>query len=254
MKLGKGSPSVWPGYVAAMASLLLSLLLLLSVLVYAMTQVGTIAERYAQQIMRAVMQDELNRSSPAGGHVNEHRPSSTPTAAVAKSALPPPVGPPPVAVAPVAPPPVAPITAPAAAVAPMPAPPAAAAVPAGSVPLSERPSGPVHLRLVFESGVSELQPSQVAEIEAAVRQLKLPPETAWRLQVSAPETDPMYQRSAYRLLLQTRGVLSSLGYAPSRIGLQLTRSAAPPPGYERGEIAIYLAHNFAGGAAKEAGR
>jgi hypothetical protein len=39
MKLGKGVPSVWPGYVAAVASLVLSLLLLLAILVFAMTQI-----------------------------------------------------------------------------------------------------------------------------------------------------------------------------------------------------------------------
>lgn len=40
MKSSNDSLSVWPGYVAAIASLVLSMLLLLAVLVFAMTQVG----------------------------------------------------------------------------------------------------------------------------------------------------------------------------------------------------------------------
>lgn len=52
MKLAQTAPSIWPGYVAAIASLVLSLLLLLAILVFALTQVGNIVTQYTQEILR----------------------------------------------------------------------------------------------------------------------------------------------------------------------------------------------------------
>lgn len=51
--------SVWPGYVAAVASLVLSLLLLAGVMVFAITQVGRLVGLYNEDLMTAVVQDEL---------------------------------------------------------------------------------------------------------------------------------------------------------------------------------------------------
>jgi hypothetical protein len=51
--------SVWPGYVAAVASLVLSLLLLAGVMVFAITQVGRLVGFYNEDLMTAVVQDEL---------------------------------------------------------------------------------------------------------------------------------------------------------------------------------------------------
>jgi len=54
----KESISVWPGYVAAVASLVMSLLLLAGVLVVAITQVGGMVDGYNQQLMVAAQEDE----------------------------------------------------------------------------------------------------------------------------------------------------------------------------------------------------
>lgn len=53
MKLSNNVPSIWPGYVAAVASLVLSLLLLLAILVFALTQVGALVSAYMKEILRA---------------------------------------------------------------------------------------------------------------------------------------------------------------------------------------------------------
>jgi hypothetical protein len=53
MKLSNNAPSIWPGYVAAVASLVLSLLLLLAILVFALTQVGSLVAAYMKEILRA---------------------------------------------------------------------------------------------------------------------------------------------------------------------------------------------------------
>ena len=54
----KETAAIWPGYVAAIASLVLSLLLLLAILVFAMTQVGNMVSKYTEQLMRAVLEQE----------------------------------------------------------------------------------------------------------------------------------------------------------------------------------------------------
>ena len=58
MHQSKGSISVWPGYVAAVASLVLSLLLLAGVLVVAITQIGRLVDGYNDQLMVAAIEDE----------------------------------------------------------------------------------------------------------------------------------------------------------------------------------------------------
>lgn len=52
------STSVWPGYVAAVASLLLSLLLLAGVLVVAISQVGRLVGSYNRQLLAEIIEDE----------------------------------------------------------------------------------------------------------------------------------------------------------------------------------------------------
>ena len=58
MKLSGDSASVWPGYVAAVASLLLSLLLLAGVLVVAISQVGRLVGSYNRQLLVEIIEDE----------------------------------------------------------------------------------------------------------------------------------------------------------------------------------------------------
>ena len=58
MSRHKVSISVWPGYVAAVSSLVLSLLLLAGVLVVAITQIGRLVEGYNDQLVVAAIEDE----------------------------------------------------------------------------------------------------------------------------------------------------------------------------------------------------
>lgn len=56
--MASGSSSVWPGYVAAVASLLLSLLLLAGVLVVAISQIGRVVGSYNRQLLVEIVEDE----------------------------------------------------------------------------------------------------------------------------------------------------------------------------------------------------
>jgi hypothetical protein len=61
MKFAQTAPSIWPGYVAAIASLVLSLLLLLAILSFALTQVGNIVTQYTQEILRNTLAAKPNK-------------------------------------------------------------------------------------------------------------------------------------------------------------------------------------------------
>lgn len=56
--MANDSTSVWPGYVAAVASLLLSLLLLAGVLVVAISQIGRLVGSYNRQLLAEIIEDE----------------------------------------------------------------------------------------------------------------------------------------------------------------------------------------------------
>lgn len=78
------SASVWPGYVAAVSSLVLSLLLLAGVLVVSISQAGRVVENYNNQLIASVIQSELQareleqlKDSAASGK----RPTAKPTPA-----------------------------------------------------------------------------------------------------------------------------------------------------------------------------
>ena len=51
--------SVWPGYVAAVASLVLSLLLLAAVMVFSITQIGSAVSDYNERLISVFIEDEL---------------------------------------------------------------------------------------------------------------------------------------------------------------------------------------------------
>ena len=84
------SSAIWPGYVAAIASLVLSLLLLLAILVFAMTQVSNIVANYTAQLMRAVLAEEETRKTTPTNTVKtvESKPKPvTPPADIAPNQL-----------------------------------------------------------------------------------------------------------------------------------------------------------------------
>lgn len=72
----KAAPSVWPGYVASMASLVLSLLLLLAILTLALTQVGKLVQQYSAEQLRQALKEE------AGEPNKSKYPPVTPNVAV----------------------------------------------------------------------------------------------------------------------------------------------------------------------------
>ena len=72
----KETNAIWPGYVAAIASLVLSLLLLLAILVFAMTQVGNMVSNYNEQLMRAVLEEDARKTTPAPDTHTVGNPSS----------------------------------------------------------------------------------------------------------------------------------------------------------------------------------
>jgi hypothetical protein len=80
MKLAKNVPSVWPGYVAAIASLVLSLLLLLAILVFALTQVGNLVSNYREAIMKAVLAAERFRTSDVAQPIEKETTTLNPQA------------------------------------------------------------------------------------------------------------------------------------------------------------------------------
>lgn len=58
MEIARSSTNVWPGYVAAVSSLLLSLLLLAGVLAVAISQAGRVVEAYNNKLITSVILDE----------------------------------------------------------------------------------------------------------------------------------------------------------------------------------------------------
>jgi hypothetical protein len=79
MKLSNHAPSIWPGYVAAVASLVLSLLLLLAILVFAMTQVGSLVSAYMKEILRAdPLLQEQAKSKPLPVAIERNLPPPPP--------------------------------------------------------------------------------------------------------------------------------------------------------------------------------
>lgn len=198
MKLGKGVPSVWPGYVAAVASLVLSLLLLLAILVFAMTQVENMVARYEQEILRAQLlaqaQQEVTPQGGAGGQPTPAR------------------------------------------VAPLPAAQVPQAAPAKGVAADHD-----QLRLIFESGVADISRATVNEIGATVQQLRGYQEMKWLISASTLESDPVMEKTTYRLMLLVRKVLREQHIDEKNIELKLKKTTQPPPGYEQGEIVIHAA-------------
>lgn len=200
MKLGKGVPSVWPGYVAAVASLVLSLLLLLAILVFAMGQVGNMVARYKPQILRETLQDEIGPppAAPVAGAVRAsgQEPASAP--------------------------------------APAPAAPAPQTAKAGVHKALQE------IRLVFEAGVSELAGQDLEEFRQAFEQLRRTGDSAWLITASVYEGDSVNEKNTFRLMLQIRKALTDAGLEPLRVSLRLRKTADMPPGRERGEIAVVI--------------
>lgn len=205
MKLGKGVPSVWPGYVAAIASLVLSLLLLLAILVFAMAQVENMVAKYSAQIMRNALEEELESAV-------QTQPAPAQTSAAPR--------------------------------APAPARAPAVVQPPQPVPTHQQPPAPSgetrDIRLVFESGAFELTAQDAAEIQEAIRRAGKPAGTRWLISASVLESDAVSERTTYRLMSQVHKTLAAGGLDQKHLDMRLRKSSTPVEGRERGEIVIYL--------------
>jgi hypothetical protein len=62
MKVSKNSISVWPGYVAAISCLVLSLLLLSAIIVSVITQIGMIAAAYRNELRSSAIRSSIRRN------------------------------------------------------------------------------------------------------------------------------------------------------------------------------------------------
>lgn len=78
MSATQNVPSVWPGYVAAIASLVLSLLLLLAILVFALTQVGNLVSAYMQELLRDSLKAEQANTKSSPKRVEPTKSTSNP--------------------------------------------------------------------------------------------------------------------------------------------------------------------------------
>ncbi|PUE41683.1 hypothetical protein [Limnohabitans sp. Bal53] len=207
MKLGKGVPSVWPGYVAAVASLVLSLLLLLAILVFAMTQIENLVARYEQQLLRASLEQEVDASKK-----DELR-APTPTV-------------PAPAPAPVLPKPTA-------------------EKPQAKDRVEAKTSKtdatlPDQIRLIFEAGVGDLSPEAAQELATLMARLKSDKPLYWVIQASTVAADPVMEKTSYRLIMKVNQLLRQQGVDEKRIQVRLQKSNVPPRGYADGEIVVTL--------------
>jgi hypothetical protein len=203
MKLGKGVPSVWPGYVAAVASLVLSLLLLLAILVFAMTQIENLVARYDQEILRARLQQEVD--------AGQTEPTTRP------------VSPAPV---PVSPKPEAPK-------------PSAKDNVVAKTSKTEAPL-PDQIRLIFEAGVGDVSAQAAQELAAVVARLNAAKPLYWRIQAATLASDPVMEKTSYRLMMKVNQLLREQGIDEKRIQLRLQKSTVLPKGYADGEIVVTL--------------
>lgn len=192
MSATQNVPSVWPGYVAAIASLVLSLLLLLAILVFALTQVGNLVSAYMQELLRTSLQAEQPHPRPM---VKQMRPTN--------AAPPPPTEEPSDAVAP-------------------------------GTPMRQ-------IRLIFAADVADIPAGQVAELVSSIKQIQAPLDTDWTIWSNVLPSDPVMERSAYRLMLIVRKALIAQGIPEKQIDLKLKPTKALPPRFSQGEIVIHVA-------------
>lgn len=205
MNASRNVPSVWPGYVAAIASLVLSLLLLLAILVFALTQVGNIVSAYMQEILRQSLLEE--QAKPKVDSKLMHEQTQT---AVHRIRPQPPIKP------------------------PEPIPEPAQETVSPDTPLRQ-------IRLIFAPDLSEIPPSQQAEVVTSIKQIQAPSDATWLIWGSVLATDTLMERSVYRLMLSVRKTLIAQGVPEKQIELQLKPTHVLPPRYQQGEIIIHAA-------------
>ena len=96
------------------------------------------------------------------------------------------------------------------------------------------------IRLVFESGAFDLSAQDATEIQEAIRRAGQPAGTRWLISAAVPESDPVSERTTYRLMSQVHKTLAAAGLDQKHLDMRLRKSSSPVEGRERGEIVIHL--------------
>ncbi len=212
MSSESGSVSVWPGYVAAVSCLVLSLLLLAAIVVSLITQLGPLAAAHNETLRQA----SLKRYQSPGedpGLAGQSAPS-----ALSAGAAPPRV------------PAVLKRSGESAA--------ASIALPRQGDPPAAKAAG--ELRLVFDASLADIPASQFKDLAAALDQIDAPVGGRWQIWAAAPEADALASRTTFKLMLAVRSYMVKAGIAESLMDLRMVPQGAPPERARRGEIVIHV--------------
>ena len=86
--------------------------------------------------------------------------------------------------------------------------------------------------------MAEIGKSTASEMAAAVQQMQGYQQHKWHVTAQTLQTDPVMEKSTYRLMLLVRQVLRAQNVDEKNIEITLRKTAQAPMGYERGEIVI----------------
>ena len=203
MKIAKGSVSVWPGYVAAISCLVLSLLLLASIIVSLITQLGTIAAAYNDQLVAEALKQY---SSSAELMVAVESVAQTRAFVPAPTAV---------------------------------RPPTTGSLPQLDLPQTPVPHD--QLRLVFGNTLAAIPPSHENMLVKAIAKMEAPAGVPWRIWAAALESDEMNKRTTFGIMVSVRSLMARSGVPESSIELRILPVRTLPPGAAPGEVVIYIA-------------
>jgi hypothetical protein len=209
MNTGDSSSSVWPGYVAAVSSLVLSLLLLAGVLVVAISQAGRVVDAYNRQLVAAVIADEIELQS-----LNQTLQARTAEQAQLQRALSHLNG--------------------------------QAPSPTGAASVRNTPTVTTY-RLVFAAGAKGLDDATLQQLKQHVHQASVNGRIQhWQLQVGVRGLDKEVEREAFRLMMAVRQQLIDMGIPADRMVMRMQRErsmdevSGASTGMQAGDITLML--------------
>ena len=208
MSSDSGSVSVWPGYVAAVSCLVLSLLLLAAIVVSLITQLGSLAAAYNETLRQASLKRYQSPGEPS-------QPAQAEPSAVA-----------------------APVRAPMVLKRPGESAVALVESPRQGAQPSVRAVG--ELRLVFDPALADIPASQLKDLATALEQIDAPPGGRWQIWAAASDADVLASRTTFKLMLAVRSYMVKVGIPESSMDLRLVPLITPTDGARRGEIVIHV--------------
>jgi hypothetical protein len=217
MSMEKDSLSVWPGYVAAVSCLVLSLLLLASIVVSMLSQVASISADYNKILLESALKKFI-----APEAVSKAQPTASATAPATRKQ---------VQVQSNA----------------VPSQTARSQEPRRNMPQALMPIE--QLKLVFASDLAKVPPAQQEELVRALTLLAAPIGVKWRVWAIAQEGDERAKRTTFELMASVRGVMARKGFDEAAIDLRLMLQRLAPANAAPGEIVIFVAPVLEKGAA-----